>query len=51
MVYAEFKQERHNAFIGLLMLVIAILFLLYMGNSLVHSTKVFWESSIEQLLK
>ena len=44
MVFAELKQERHNAFIGLLMLIIAVLFLLYMGSSLVSSTRAFWEN-------
>lgn len=52
MVSIEFKQERHNAVIGFLMIVIAVLFLLYMGSSLVHSTKAFWEDySIEELLE
>lgn len=51
MVFTELKQERHNAFIGLLMLIIAVLFLLYMGSSLVSSTRAFWENPIEQLLK
>lgn len=51
MVFAELKQERHNAFIGLLMLIIAVLFLFYMGSSLVSSTRAFWENPIEQLLK
>lgn len=51
MVSIEFKQEKHNALVSFLMIVLAVLFLLYMGSSLVHSTKTFWESySIEELL-
>ena len=38
--------------VSFLMIVIAALFLLYMGSSLVHSTKAFWENySIEELLE
>lgn len=52
MVSIEVRQEKHNALISILMIVIAVLFLLYMGSSLVHSTKTFWEScSIEELLE
>ncbi len=52
MVSVEFKQEKHNALVGFLMIVIAVLFLLYIGSSLVHSTKTFWENySIENLLE
>lgn len=52
MVSIEFGQEKHNALVSFLMIVIAVLFLLYMGSSLVHSTKAFWEScSIEELLE
>lgn len=51
MVPVEFKQEKHNALVSFLMIVIGLLFLLYMGSSLVHSTKEFWESySLENLL-
>lgn len=51
MVSVEYKQEKHNVMVSFLMIVIAALFLLYMGSSLVHSTKAFWEScSIEELL-
>ena len=51
MVSIDLKQERLNAFVSFLMIVIALLFLLYMGSSLVRSTKTFWESySIEELL-
>ncbi len=52
MVSVELKQEKHNAVVSFLMIVIATLFLLYMGSSLVRSTKMFWEScSIEELLE
>ena len=51
MISVELKQEKHNALVSFLMIVIAVLFLLYMGSSLVHSTKAFWKScSIEKLL-
>lgn len=51
MVSVQFKQEKQNALIGFLMIVIAVLFLIYMGSSLVHSTKMFWENySIEEIL-
>ncbi len=50
MVFVGFTQEKYNAIIGILMIVLSVLFLLYMGSSLVHSTKVFWENySIEYL--
>lgn len=42
MISIDLKQEKLNAFISFLMIVIALLFLLYMGSSLVHSTKIFW---------
>lgn len=45
------NQNLHNAFIGIVMLVIAILFILYMGDSMVNSTREFRSSYIEQLLK
>lgn len=52
MVSVEYKQEKYNALVSSLMIIIAVLFLLYMGSSLVHSTKVFWENySIEELLE
>ena len=44
MVSVQFKQEKHNALVSFLMIVIAVLFLLYMGSSLVHSTRTFWET-------
>lgn len=52
MVSVQFKQEKHNVLVSFLMIVIAVLFLLYMGSSLVHSTRTFWENySIENLLE
>ena len=39
MVSVQFKQEKHNALVSFLMIVIAALFLLYMGSSSVHSQK------------
>ena len=52
MVSVQFKQEKHNALVSFLMIVIAVLFLLYMGSSLVHSTRTFWANySIENLLE
>ena len=52
MVSVQFKQEKQNALVSFLMIVIAVLFLLYMGSSLVHSTRTFWENySIENLLE
>ncbi len=52
MVSVQFTQEKHNALVGFLMIVLAVLFLLYMGSSLVHSTRIFWENySIENLLE
>ena len=51
MVSVQFKQEKH-ALVSFLMIVIAVLFLLYMGSSLVNSTRTFWENySIENLLE
>ena len=36
MVSVELKQEKHNALVSFLMIVIAALFLLYMGSSLCY---------------
>ncbi len=41
MVSVQFKQEKHNALVSFLMIVIAVSFLLYMGSSLVNSTRTF----------
>lgn len=52
MVSVELKNEKYNALVSFLMIVIAVLFLLYMGSSLVNSTKEFWANySIEELLE
>lgn len=52
MVSIQIKQEKYNALISFLMIVVAVLFLLYMGSSLVRSTRTFWDScSIENLLE
>ncbi|HIZ02501.1 MAG TPA: hypothetical protein H9819_09690 [Candidatus Bacteroides merdipullorum] len=51
MVSIQYNQRRHNAIIGIVMLVIAILFLLYMGDSMLDSTREFRSSSIQYLLK
>ena len=52
MVSGQFKKEQNKALVSFLMIVIAVLFLLYMGSSLVHSTRTFWENySIENLLE
>ena len=50
MVSVPFKEEKHNVLIGFLMIVIAILFILYMGRSLVHSTQAFWEAFYSQVM-
>lgn len=47
----QFSEERRNVVIGLVMIILAVLFVLYMGTSLVHNTLDFWSScSIGQLL-
>ena len=52
MVSVQFKQEKHNALVSFLMIVIAVLFLLYLGSSRVHSTRTFCANySIEHLLE
>lgn len=38
MVSVDFNEEKHNALVGLLMIVLAIVFLLYMVSSLVDAT-------------
>lgn len=44
MIFIPFKQDRYNALVGLLMIVIALLFVLYMGHSLVQATRSFWDA-------
>lgn len=52
MVSIQLNENKHNLLIGVIMVVVAIFFLLYMGSSMVRSTKAFWEeSSIERLLQ
>ena len=51
MVSVQYNQNLHNVVIGIVMLVIAILFLLYMGDSMVDSTREFRSSYIRYLLK
>ncbi len=36
------EDERQNGWVALVMAVIALLFILYMGSSLVTSTREFW---------
>ena len=46
------EQRSRFAMIGALMIIVSLMFLYYMGSSLVHSTKTFWENySIENLLE
>lgn len=42
MVSIQLNENRHNLLIGVVMVIVAILFLLYMGSSMVSSTKAFW---------
>lgn len=52
MVSIQLNENKHNLLIGVIMAVVAVLFLLYMGSSMVRSTKAFWkESGIERLLQ
>ena len=46
MVSVEFGQEKFNAFVGFVMIVIALLFLLYMGSSMVDSTREYWTYTV-----
>ena len=45
MVSIQLNENRHNLLIGVIMVILAVLFLLYMGSSMVRSTKAFWEES------
>ena len=51
MVSIQYNQHLHNAIIGIVMLVIAILFILYMGDSMVDSTREFRNSYVQYLFK
>ena len=42
MIFIQLNYIRHKLLIGVLMLIVAILFLLYMGSDMVSSTKAFW---------
>lgn len=42
MVTVDFSQEKRNVLIGILMIVLALALLLFMGSSMVHSTRDFW---------
>ena len=44
MVSIQYNQNLYNAIIGIVMLVIAILFILYMGDAMVDSTREFRNS-------
>lgn len=46
----EFHQQFRFIIIGMLMAVISLVFLLYMGNSLVAATKRYNEQTIEMTL-
>lgn len=51
MVSVDFKEERNNILVGILMVVLSVLFLFFMGRSMVQSTQSFWKScAIEQSL-
>lgn len=46
------EENKHNLLIGVIMVILAVLFLFYMGSSMVRSTKAFWEEgNIERLLE
>lgn len=51
MVSIDLREERHNVLVGVLMIILSLLFLFFMGRSMVHSTHVFWNScNIEHVL-
>ena len=46
------EENKHNLLIGVIMVILAVLFLLYMGSSMVRSTKAFSEEgNIQRLLE
>ncbi len=48
----DYKKEKFGVAVAFLMFVIALLFVYFMGSSLVHSTRSFWESrAIEELVE
>ena len=51
MVTVDFREERHNILVGVLMIILSLVFLFFMGRSMVHSTHAFWSScGIEHVL-
>ena len=51
MVSIQYNQHLHNVVIGIVMLVIAILFILYMGDAMVDSTREFRDGYMQYLFK
>lgn len=51
MLSIQYNQNLRNVVIGIIMLVIAILFILYMGDAMVDSTREFRSGYIQHLLK
>ncbi|MDY2641558.1 MAG: hypothetical protein SOW01_04170 [Mediterranea sp.] len=43
----QFKKENHNALVGVIMVIIAVLFICYMISSLVSNTHEFWLSEVQ----
>lgn len=50
MVSVDFKEERNNILVGILMIVLSILFLFFMGRSMVQSTQSFWNGCVMEHL-
>lgn len=46
MLSVDYNQEMRNALIGFVMFIIAVLFLLYMGSTMVQSTHSFFRGNI-----
>ena len=47
----QLNENRHNLLIGVVMFIVAILFLLYMGSAMVSSTKAFWAFEQDKLCR
>lgn len=45
----ELRQQYHFIIIGMLMTIISLVFLLYMGNYLVKTTKEYKEQAVERM--
>ena len=43
----QFKKENHTAVVGVIMVIIAVLFICYMISSLVSNTHEFWLSEVQ----